>query len=216
MLITISREYGAGGAEVASRVADALGWRVVDNELVDRIAARAGLSPQDVRDREERVPGFVERLARTLVAATPELFPPPQAEGTVPKLQETDLVRITESVVAEVASEGPVVLVGRAAAAVLASARDALHVRVVAPRDYRVQAVATRLGISAVEAEKLVDETDRNRARYHRQYYQRDSRDPVGYHMVLNTAALGIEEAVRLVVAAVRREDGEDAAAQRR
>jgi cytidylate kinase len=206
MLITISREYGAGGAEVARLVAEALGWRLVDNELLDRIAARAGLSPDDVKDREERVPGFVERLARTLVAATPELFPPPQAEGTVPKLQEIDLVRITESVVAEVASEGRVVLVGRAAAAVLASERDALHVRLVAPKEFRINAVANRLGIPPGEAEKILDETDRARARYHRQYYQRDSRDPVGYHMVLNTAALGVDGAARLVEAAVKRE----------
>jgi CMP/dCMP kinase len=206
MLITISREYGAGGAEVARLVAEALGWRLVDNELVDRVAARAGLSPEDVKDREERVLGFVERLARTLVAATPELFPPPQAEGTVPKLQEVDLVRITESVVAEVASEGRVVLVGRAAAAVLASERDALHVRLVAPKAFRINAVANRLGIPPGEAEKLLDETDRARARYHRQYYQRDSRDPVGYHLVLNTAALGVDGAARLVVAAVKRE----------
>jgi cytidylate kinase len=206
MLITISREYGAGGAEVARLVAEALGWRLVDNELLDRIAARAGLSPDDVKDREERVPGFVERLARTLVAATPELFPPPQAEGTVPKLQEIDLVRITESVVAEVASEGRVVLVGRAAAAVLASERDALHVRLVAPKEFRINAVANRLGIPPGEAEKILDETDRARARYHRQYYQRDSRDPVGYHMVLNTAALGVDAAARLVEAAVKRE----------
>ena len=206
MLITISREYGAGGAEVARLVAEGLGWRLVDNELVDRIAARAGLSPDDVKDREERVPGFVERLARTLVAATPELFPPPQAEGTVPKLQEIDLVRITESVVAEVASEGRVVLVGRAAAAVLASERDALHVRLVAPKEFRINAVAGRLGIPPGEAEKILDETDRARARYHRQYYQRDSRDPVGYHMVLNTAALGVDGAARLVVAAVKHE----------
>jgi cytidylate kinase len=206
MLITISREYGAGGAEVARLVAEALGWRLVDNELLDRIAARAGLSPDDVKDREERVPGFVERLARTLVAATPELFPPPQAEGTVPKLQEIDLVRITESVVAEVASEGRVVLVGRAAAAVLASERDALHVRLVAPKEFRINAVANRLGIPPGEAQKILEETDRARARYHRQYYQRDSRDPVGYHMVLNTAALGVDGAARLVVAAVKRE----------
>jgi CMP/dCMP kinase len=204
MLITISREYGAGGAEVARRVAEALGWRLVDNELVDRIAQRAGLSPEDVKDREERVPGFVERLARTLVAATPELFPPPQAEGTVPKLQEADLVRITESVVAEVAAEGRVVLVGRAAAVVLAREREALHVRVVAPRESRIQVIAGRLGVSLAEAEKLVDETDKARASYHRQYYQRDSRDPVGYHMVLNTGALGIERAAEIIVAAVR------------
>ena len=60
------------------------------------------------------------------------------------------------------------VLVGRAAPAVLARERDALHVKVVAPRDWRIRTVAERLGVSAEEAAGLTDETDRNRARYHR------------------------------------------------
>ncbi len=80
MLITISRQYGAGGSEVAQRVAAALGWRLVDNEMVEQVAARAGLKPEDVAELEERVPTFVERLARTLAAATPELFPPRRAD----------------------------------------------------------------------------------------------------------------------------------------
>src|SRR5512138_659188 len=115
MLITISRQYGAGGSEVARRVAAALGWRVVDNELVEQVAARAGLPPERVAEREERVSTFVERLARSLAAATPEVFPPPESAGTAQDLAEADLVRITETVVAEVAAQGRVVLVGRAA-----------------------------------------------------------------------------------------------------
>ena len=134
MLITISRQYGAGGSHVAQRVADLLGWRVVDNELVERVAAQAGLAPEDVAHREERVPGFVERLARTLVAGTPEAGPGPAIAVPVTDLAEADLVRITERVVAQIAAEGRVVLVGRAAPAVLASERDALHVKLVAPR----------------------------------------------------------------------------------
>jgi CMP/dCMP kinase len=200
MLITISRQYGAGGSEIAARVADALGWRVVDNELVERIAARAGMSPEDVAQREERVPTFVERLARTLVAATPELVVPPEAGGTVPKLEEADLVRITETVVAEIAAEGQVVMVGRAASAVLARKRDALHVKVVAPRDYRIQAAARRLNVSQEEAAKVVDDSDKMRLRYHRQYYQRDWNDAVNYHMVLNTERLGIGGVADVIV----------------
>jgi len=200
MLITISRQYGARGSEIAARVAEALGWRVVDNELVERIAARAGLSPEDVAEREERVPTFVERLARTLVAATPELVVPPESGGTVPQLEEADLVRITETVVAEIASEGNVVMVGRAASAVLARQRDALHVKVVAGRDYRIGVAARRLGVSPAEAAKVVDNSDKMRLRYHRQYYQRDWNDPVHYHMVLNTEALGVEGVVDVIV----------------
>ncbi len=200
MLITISRQYGAGGSAVAAKVAAALGWRVVDNELVERVAQRAGLAPEDVATREERVPTFVERLAQTIVAATPELVVPPEAGGTVPSLSEADLVRITERVVEEIAQEGRVVLVGRAAPAVLARERDALHVKLVAPRDWRIQVAAERLGLPPEEAARVLDDTDKARARYHREYYQRDWADPVNYHIVINTGAVGLAGAVEIVV----------------
>lgn len=204
MLITISRQFGAGGSEVAARVARALGWRVVDNELVERVAALAGLTPEDVAQREERVSTFIERLARTIVAATPELVVPPEADGTAASLSEADLVRVTGRVVEEAAAAGKVVLVGRAAPAVLARERDAIHVKIVAPRAWRVRAVAARLGIPEEEASTLADETDRMRARYHRQHYQRDWSDAANYHLVLNTAALGLDGATDVVVARAR------------
>jgi cytidylate kinase len=204
MLITVSRQFGAGGSQVGARVAQALGWRVVDNELVERVAARAGLAPEDVAHLEERVTTFIERLARTLVAATPELLVPAEAGGTAPPMSEADLVRVTELVVEEVAAEGKVVLVGRAAPAVLIREREAIHVRVVAPRDWRIRAVAERRGISPEEAAILTDETDKMRTRYHRQHYHRDWADPANYHIVLNTAALGHDGAAELVVARAR------------
>jgi cytidylate kinase len=204
VLITISRQYGAGGSEVARRVATALGWRVVDNELVDEVAARAGLPPQDIARREESAPSFTERLARTMAASTPELFAAPLPGGTLPKLQEADLVRITESVVAEAASKGRLVLVGRAAPAVLAQERDSLHVKLIAPRDYRIQAAADRLGLELTKAALIVDDSDATRARYHRQYYRRDWNDPVNYHMVLNSEALGLDGATEVIVSRAR------------
>ena len=205
MLITISRQYGAGGSEVARRVAAALGWRVVDNELVEEVAARAGIPADQVAERDERAPSFVERLARTLAASTPELFPPSVPGGTLPKLQEVDLVRMTESVVAEAAAKGRLVLVGRAAPAVLAQERDGLHVKLVAPRPYRIQAAAERLGVDLQKAATVVDESDGTRARYHRQYYHRDWNDPVNYHLVLNTGALGLDGATSVIVSEARR-----------
>jgi CMP/dCMP kinase len=205
MLITISRQYGAGGSEVARRVADALAWRVVDNELVEEVAARAGVPPQQVAEQEERVPSFVERLARTLAASAPELFPKQLPTGTVPKIQEADLVRLTESVVAEVAAKGRLVLVGRAAPAVLAQERDSLHVKLVAPKSYRIQAAAVRLGTDLQKATAVIEESDSTRARYHREYYRRDWNDPVHYHMVLNTGALGLDGATDVIVTEARR-----------
>jgi cytidylate kinase len=172
----------------------------VDNELVQRVAARAGLAPEDVASREERVPSFIERLGQTIIAATPELGIAPGPDGTVVNPAEPELVKITERVVEEIAAEGRVVLVGRAAPAVLARQKDALHVQVVAQREHRIRAAAQRLGVSAEEAARVLDDTDRNRARYHREYYDRDWQDPVNYHMVLNTQALGLDGATRVIV----------------
>jgi cytidylate kinase len=204
MLITISRQYGAGGSVVARRVAELLGWRVVDNELVERVAAEAGLTPEDVARRVERVPGFVQRLAQALVAGTPEAGPGPAIAVPLSSLAEPDLVRVTERVVAQVAAEGKVVLVGRAAPAVLGSEREALHVRVVASRPYRIRTAAERLSVSEEEAARITDDTDKNRARYHREYYKREWADPVGYHMTLNTELLGLEGAARVIADAAR------------
>lgn len=203
MIITVSRELGAGGGEVARRVASALGWRLVDNELVDQVAARSGLPREEVAEREERAPGFVDRLIRMASRAVPELFP---AAGELPEPErdEATLVRCTESIVAELADEGRVVLVGRAASAVLGQDRDALHVRIVAPRADRIAAVARARGVDPEGAAQLIDESDRNRERYHRQHYRRDWRDATSYHFVLNTGAIGLDGAVRMIVEQAR------------
>jgi cytidylate kinase len=204
MLITISRQFGAGGSQVARQVAERLGWRVVDNELIEEVAARAGLPKEHVAEREERVSSFVERLARTLAAASPDVFPPPDSAGAIVDVPETDLVRITETVVAEIAAQGKVVLVGRGAPAVLSREADALHVKLVAPRTFRIRVAAGRLGCSTDKAAAQLDATDRNRARYLREYYRRDWDDPVNYHLVLNTGVLGFEGATELIVARAR------------
>ncbi len=204
MLITISRQFGAGGSDIARRVAAALGWRVVDNDLVEEVAARAGLPPERVAEREERVSTFVERLARTLAAASPEVFPPPASAGEVVDVPEADLVKITETVVAEIAAQGRVVFVGRAAPAVLSREADALHVKLVAPRAFRIQVATERLGCRPDKAASVLTNTDKMRARYLREYYRRDWEDPLNFHLVINTGAVGFDGAAEVIVARAR------------
>ena len=201
MLITISREFGAGGSQVAQRVADTLGWSVVDNELIEAVAARAGLSAEEVAEREEKGPTFIQRLARALVASPEYVY---LARTPVEEIDEPRLVRITETVVQEIARQGKVVMVGRATPAVLSSEVDAIHVRVVAPREYRVREVMKRLSINEEAAGKKVDEMDENRRRYHREYYDRDWADPTVYHLVINTGALGWDGAAGVIVERAR------------
>jgi len=203
-VITITRQYASGGSEVARLVAAELRWDVIDNEFVDEVARRAGLPPDAVAQREERAPGLLERLARTLAAGSPEMF---IATAGIPRVEpdEAAIVHLTERVIAEAAAHGRIVLVGRGAQAVLAQRPDALHVYVVARKPWRVKLAVERLGVNPAEVEKVVDETDRQRDQYVRTYYGRHRQDVVNYDMVLNTEKLGIDGAAALVVAEARR-----------
>lgn len=210
MLITLSRQYASGGSEVARLVAEALGWTVVDDDFVREVAQRAGLPLEEVALLEERAPTFLERFARSTALASPELFMP--ATGGIEEFDEDKLIKITRSLVAELAHDGRVVMVGRAAAAVLEREQDAMHVQLVAPRSVRVQTAIERLGIDPKEAPRMVDERDRNRERYHKEYYERDWADATNYHMVLNTALLGYDGAANLIAAHARALGWADAA----
>ncbi len=203
-VITITRQYASGGSEVARLVAGELRWDAIDNEFVDQVARRAGLPADAVAQRDERAPGLLERLARTLAAGSPELF---IATAGIPRVDpdEAAIVRVTERVIAEAAAHGRIVLVGRGAQAVLAQRPDALHVYVVAPKPWRMKLAVERLGVNPAEVDKVVDETDRQRDQYVRTYYGRQRQDVVNYDLVVNTEKLGIDGAAALVVAEARR-----------
>ncbi len=198
-VITVTRQFGSGGSEIARLVADALGWEVIDNEFVDAVALRAGLPAAEVAQREERAPGLLERVARTLAVASPEMF---MTVATAPAVErdEATLVSMTERVIAEAAAQGRVVLVGRGAQAVLAQQPDALHVYVVASRAWRIKLAVERLGVDAANAGKVVDETDRRRDDYVTTYYGRARQDLANYDLIVNAEKLGFEGAAGIIV----------------
>lgn len=205
-VITVTRQYASGGSNVARLVARELRWEVIDNEFVDEVARRAGLPTDAVAQRDERAPGLLERVARTLAAGSPETFlATPGGTSVESPLDEPALVRLTERVIAEAAAHGRIVLVGRGAQAVLAQRPDALHVYVVAGRPWRMQLAVERLGVKPAEAERVLDEVDRRRDQYVRTYYGRHRQDVVNYDLVVNTEKLGVEGAAALVVAEAHR-----------
>ncbi|NRA08140.1 MAG: cytidylate kinase-like family protein [Myxococcales bacterium] len=202
MFITLSRQYAAGGSEIARMVAEELGWTVVDNAFVDQVSQRSGFDAGDVAELEERVPGFLERLARSSALSLPEQLL--SAPELIEDPAELKLARITQELVSELGRRDRIVMVGRAAAAVLAREEHALHVRLVAPEATRLRSAIERLRVPAEEAPNRLAETDRNRERYHREYYGRDWNDPANYHMVLNTDLLGYRGSADLILARAR------------
>ncbi len=202
-VVTISRQYASGGSEIARLVAERLGFELVDNEFVDRVAQRAGLPREEVEQLEERVTGFMERLARTLAGSSPELFlaAGPQA---VAGPSEEEMVKLTERVIAEAVRHDRVVLVGRGAQAYLGQREGTLHVFVAAPFEVRVRRAMERLGLDHKDAERTVREIDEGRRKYVRTYYGRAWDDPANYHLILNTGTFTFPECASLIEAALR------------
>jgi cytidylate kinase len=204
-LITVTRQYASGGSDVARLVAKALGWTLIDNEFVDQVARLAGLPAEEVAQREERTPGLLERLARTLAVASPEMFMTTAGTALPVDADEAMIVKMTERVIAEAASHGRAVLVGRGAQAMLAKRENALHVYVVASKPWRRKLAVERLGVDPANVDKVVDETDKQRDHYVKTHYGRDRHDITNYDLVLNAETLGFDGAAALMVAEAKR-----------
>jgi CMP/dCMP kinase len=205
-ILTVSRLYGSGGSEIAARSAERLGWSLLDNSVVDAVAARMGLSVAEVRDREERVPSLVERLTSAMAMGSQEWVSP-----MVSAKRPTDeqLIEVTRHIIEEAIARGPVVVVGRGTQEMLAEREDTLHVFCYAPRKALIARTADRENVSWEEAARLVDETNKQRDQWVRLHWERDRRAIDNYDLSINTERLGIDGATELVVAAARRKFGD-------
>ncbi|MEO8579442.1 MAG: cytidylate kinase-like family protein [Gemmatimonadales bacterium] len=200
-IITVSRLYGSGGSEVAALVAKALDWPLLDNAVVDAVASRMGLSVAEVRDREERVPSLVERLTSAMAMGSQEWMSP-IADTTRPT--DEQLIEVTRHIIEEAIARGPLVVVGRGTQQMLAERDDTLYVFCYAPRKALIARTMKREGVSAEEAARLVDETNKRRDQWVRLYWERDRLAHENYDLSVNTERLGIQGAVDLIVGAAR------------
>ncbi len=205
-VITISRVYGSGGSEVAQRVASALGWSLLDNDIVDAIAERSGLTRAEVSAQDERVPSLVERLASALSLGSPEMLPPVPT-GPMETTEER-VVAVTQRVIEEALQAGPAVFVGRGAQCLLAEREDTLHVFCYAPRAALRRYAMETFKVGADEADKIVADQNKQREQYVRRHWNRNWLAHENYHVCLNTAWLGLDGAASLVVEIARRQFG--------
>jgi cytidylate kinase len=206
-VITISRQFGSGGADIAKLIGQQLGWTVIDNEFVDLISQGSGLPASEVERLDERVPGLLERLAQALSLASPEVFVVTGETPTTGPTPEEEVVKVTERVINEAVKHDNMVLVGRGAQAYLAQRDNVLHVFIAAPREVRIHRAMERLGVERKEAEKTLDNVDSSRRHYVKTHYGRDWGNPADYDLVLNSERLSFQEIADLVVGAVRMRD---------
>ncbi|HZS78567.1 MAG TPA: cytidylate kinase-like family protein [Ktedonobacteraceae bacterium] len=201
-VITISRQYGSGGGEIAVRVAKRLSWQLVDHEIVAQVARRLGITEEEASIHDERVEGFIARALNALQIAVPVV---PLSPTTSPAQEERVYHEALRQVVETAANAGNVVIVGRAGQSFLAQRRDVLHVRVVAPLQQRIAYVAQREGLDEATAQARIATKDRDRARYLQTQHHLNVNDPLLYDLIINTHVIDLEGAVDLILLALER-----------
>lgn len=197
MIVSISRELGAGGHSVGEAVAAALGTALLDERtIIDELAPRLGLPSDFLAERVERPPSAGERLISDLAAAT-AMVP----YTTVWQQPDEIIVEGVRDLVIECAAKGHVVVIGFGGPAMLglrAGGTPMLAILLRAGRAWRVDQLQRRYGIDHDEAEARVERTDEARRRYQKHYFNTDLYDSRQYDLVLCTEALGLEQAIAI------------------
>jgi cytidylate kinase len=185
-VITVSREYGAGGGEVARRLVEILGWELLDQNLLHQAAMIEHLPDADLERLDEKAVSMADRF---------RLHPPHQ-----------QYIHGLKEAARQAAARGKTILVGRGTGQLLADLPNALHLRLVAPKEWRARRMAELQGWSLEQALARCTEVDRTRVRFTRYFFGNKAIQPAQYDLVVNTGWVGLDHVVASVAAMVRAE----------
>jgi cytidylate kinase len=177
--ITISRQMGSLGCQVAEETARRLGYRMVWREVINQAALRTGVP--------EMALATIDELG--LLGLRPS------------ETQQNAYLRAVEQVIYELVQEENTVIVGRAGQVILRNALGVLHVRIVAPLVVRIERAAVEMNIAPEAAKKLVEQSDRSRKQYLKRYYNSQIDDPGLYDLIINTERVDILQASAAICA---------------
>jgi len=204
-VVTLSHATGAGGETIGRTVAKALGFRYIDEEIINLAAQKEGIDAAVVADAERRKT-FLARLLAGL--GDPPMMDAAVVGILVPEaaMTRSETVRtLIVDAIHETAEGGQAVIVSHAASIPLAGRADVLRVLITASADTRAQRVRRDGKRGTSDAAKLIKDSDAGRADYFQRFYRIERELPTHYDLVINTDALSADEAADIVVAAARR-----------
>jgi cytidylate kinase len=208
-VITIGRQFGAGGRTVGEMLAQRLKLEVLDSQLIDEVAHRLELPKEEVEAEDEQPGSLLNRLLMALGSASGEPMIPPEAAAWNPPNVDPvfdtrrAVLQITQHVINEAARAGNVIIVGRGGAYILRDFEGALHVFLRADEKVRVKVVMARFTLTEQEARHRLKHADENWTAYIKQVYGHDRNLASHYDLVLDTGRLGYEATVEAVLAAL-------------
>ncbi len=198
MIVTISNLYGCGAVAVAQRVAAELEYELIDGQLPVVVAKRMQISPVQAQAVDETGRSLGARLLSSLELATPEV-----AVSGFGETFDEEYVREVQEAVREFAARGNVVIVGRAAGAILGRRQDVVRTFMYAPRDWRVERIMADLGLEQRAAASEVDRIDRARRAHLRDWYNVEIGSPAIVDLAIDTSTFGTQGSAKLVIDAV-------------
>lgn len=197
-IITVEREYGCGGSLIAKKLADHLGWKLWDQALTHEIARRADCELTAVERREERKDPLYYRLFKSFLRGSFE------ANLNLHRLRLLDsdrIVGITQRIVLDAASAGNCVIVGRGSQYFLQDRSDVYHVFVYAPLDEKIRR-EQKNGKTALQARRLVETVDRERAAFIKKYFAKQWPNHSLYQLMINSK-IGDEAVVETILGGI-------------
>lgn len=197
VLITVGRQIGSGGLQVARLVAAEFGVEVYDKNLLMLTAKESGLAPEIFSERDEK-PSALGRFAR-FIGIRGSVYADTGAYSDAGNLSGDDLFALQSNVIKTIAEKGSGVFVGRCADYVLRDRPELFSVFITADEGYRVGKVMERENLTKEEARKFIESSERKRASYYNYYTFKKWGDSSSYDLCLNSSRFGLEATAELI-----------------
>lgn len=188
-VITISRQAGAGGSEIARRLAEAFRMDLIGRQIIQHVAKSAKMSNQVVEFLDEKAVSRIDSMINSFFVSR--------------HLTSDVYFRHLTRVIATIGEHGNAIIVGRGAYLLLPKEKT-LRLHIIAPKECRIEHFMKTLSMTRSEAQTYVEKRDADRSGFIRKYFKADVDAAVGFDMVVNTEILGIEGAFLIIAEAVK------------
>ncbi len=191
-VITISRQFGAGGITLGKMIAESLGYTFADSDILQRVAKEANVSTHWIESFEKEAGSKLSRFISSMVSKRWLDLVLADERGYLDEQIYLDYLVL---IIAQFADEGDVVILGRGSQYILDDHPDAVHILLVDDFESRVKFIMQRYKMSYKKANRLVVSEDRRRISLYKRLGKSDYENPRLYHMVLNMGRLDLETA---------------------
>jgi len=200
-VITISRQFGAGGWTLGERLAKRLGYRYVHEDMIKEVAAKAKVSPSRIKTLEKRGPSKLMNFLDKVVTTS---YVDRLLSDKYGFVDEKTYVDVVKKIIQELHEEGNVVIIGRGSQYVLKGFPDVWKILLVAEQEYRTEFVMNKFKLNRSEAENAIKRRDKIRSRFLNYFLQAEyHNDPLSYDMVLNMTRISMDQAEKMVAGLV-------------